>query len=227
MFLSRLSLSTSPDVAALGALLNPGHDGRRMDAHHRLIWACFAGDPDARRSFLWREMGAGAFMVLSQTPPQETPLFDRCEAKAFAPALAAGDRLSVLLRANATRTLDAGGTRASGKPRTRHVDVVMEALQDVPRADRAALRPEAAEAAGARWLAGQGARAGFAVDRVAVQGYRVVDPPGRGPRRPHFGVLDLEGEITLTDPAAFLARLAQGFGRAKAFGCGLMLIRRA
>ena len=38
---------------------------------------------------------------------------------------------------------------------------------------------------------------------------------------------DLTGEIAVTDPKAFLAKLAQGFGRAKGFGCGLMLIRRA
>ncbi len=41
------------------------------------------------------------------------------------------------------------------------------------------------------------------------------------------GVLDLEGEIEVTDPAAFATALAQGFGRAKAWGCGMMLIRRA
>jgi CRISPR system Cascade subunit CasE len=28
------------------------------------------------------------------------------------------------------------------------------------------------------------------------------------------------------EPDRFLAKLAQGFGRARAFGCGLMLIRR-
>jgi len=37
----------------------------------------------------------------------------------------------------------------------------------------------------------------------------------------------MTGALEIADPAAFLARLAQGFGRAKAFGCGLMLIRRA
>ncbi|WP_243641924.1 type I-E CRISPR-associated protein Cas6/Cse3/CasE [Rhodovulum steppense] len=46
-------------------------------------------------------------------------------------------------------------------------------------------------------------------------------------RQPQFGILDLEGRIEVTDPEALLARLARGFGRAKAFGCGLMLIRRA
>lgn len=42
-----------------------------------------------------------------------------------------------------------------------------------------------------------------------------------------FGVLDFEGLIEVTDPAAFLKQLAEGFGKAKAFGCGLMLIKRA
>lgn len=54
--------------------------------------------------------------------------------------------------------------------------------------------------------------------------------PGHGgPRRgqPQFGILDLRGSLTVTEPATFLAALARGFGRAKAFGCGLMLIRRA
>jgi CRISPR system Cascade subunit CasE len=50
----------------------------------------------------------------------------------------------------------------------------------------------------------------------------------RSARRPAgISVVDLAGEIEVTDPSAFLARLPLGFGSAKAFGCGLMLIRRA
>ena len=221
MFLSRLSLSRSPDVAALGQLLNPDHDGARMDAHHRLIWAAFAGDPDAAREFLWRDLGDGRFLVLSARPPAMSPLFEPPEVQGFAPDLRAGDRLSVLLRANATRTV------SDDDGRKKHRDVVMEALHPVAKADRAEARSEAAQAAGSAWLAGQGTRAGFTCDAVTVGGYRVVQAPGRGVRRPRFGVIDLEADITLTDPPAFLARLATGFGRAKAFGCGLMLIRRA
>jgi len=33
--------------------------------------------------------------------------------------------------------------------------------------------------------------------------------------------------LTVEDPPLFLVALAAGFGRARAFGCGLMLIRRA
>jgi CRISPR system Cascade subunit CasE len=221
MYLSRLTVRRAPDVAALGALIDPADDGARMDAHHRLIWSAFAGDPGARRDFLWRDMGRGGFLVLSPRPPGTSALFEAPEVQDFAPSLASGDRLSFLLRANATRTV----TEADG--RKRHRDVVMEALRPVPKGARAEARTELAQAAGRRWLEGQGERAGFAVREARVDAYRVVVPPGKGARRPRFGVIDLEGEVEVADPAAFLARLVQGFGRAKAFGCGLMLIRRA
>ncbi|EPX84374.1 CRISPR-associated protein, Cse3 family [Rubellimicrobium thermophilum DSM 16684] len=221
MFLSRLTLKRSPDVAALGRLLDPKDPGRRMDAQHRLIWSAFAGDPEARRDFLWRDMGGGTFLVLSPRPPGESALFERADATPFAPDLAAGDRLAFVLRANATRTV----TEPDG--RKRHRDVVMEALHATPKGARAPVRLERAQEAGRRWLEGQGARAGFRVTEAGVTAYAVAEPPGQGARRPRFGIIDLEGLIEVTDPAAFLARLAQGFGRAKAFGCGLMLIRRA
>ena len=220
MHLSRLTLRRTPDMAAIGALLDPAHDGRRMDAHHRLIWSAFSGDPDARRDFLWREMGRGGFLVLSPRPPAETALFEPPEVSAFTPDLRAGDRLAILLRANATRTV----TEADG--RKSHRDVVMDALHKVPRSERAAVRMEIAQHAGSVWLSGQGERAGFSVRRVGVTAYRVGEPPGQGKRRPRFGVMDMEGEVEVSDPDALVAGLAKGFGRARAFVCGLMLVRR-
>lgn len=221
MYLARLTLRRSPDVAALAQVLAPSGEGRRMDVQHRLIWSAFAGEPAARRDFLWRDMGQGAFLVLAPRPPGESALFEPAEATPFALDLRAGDRLAFVLRANATRTV----TGPDG--RKRHHDVVMAALHAVPKGARAAVRLELAQQAGRQWLEGQGARAGFRLLGAEATAYRVAEPPGQGRRRPRFGILDLEGHLALTDPGAFLARLAQGFGRAKAFGCGLMLIRRA
>ncbi len=45
MFLARLTLKRSPDVAALGALPDPAHEGRRIDAQHRLISTGLSGQP--------------------------------------------------------------------------------------------------------------------------------------------------------------------------------------
>jgi CRISPR system Cascade subunit CasE len=67
-------------------------------------------------------------------------------------------------------------------------------------------------------------RAGFTPETVEVEDYRAI-PLRRG--RGRLGLLDLRGILTVDDPTRFIERLAQGFGRARAFGCGLMLIRRA
>ena len=41
-----------------------------------------------------------------------------------------------------------------------------------------------------------------------------------------YSTLDFEGILTVRDPDSFLAAIARGFGAAKSYGCGLMLIRR-
>lgn len=220
LYLSRLQVSRDPSIAALSALIAPDDTAARTDANHRLLWSAFAGDPDATRDFLWRADGKGAFVVLSHRPPNPSPLFEPPDIRAFTPDLRAGDRLAFVLRANATRQRKGIG----------RVDVVMDALHAVPKEQRAEVRMRVAQEAGQAWLQGQGARAGFTVDAVTVADYAVLALPGQGARRkgqPQFGILEMSGTLTVTDPPALLAKLAQGFGRARAFGCGLMLIRRA
>lgn len=220
LYLSRLRLSRAPSARALDAILNPGEPGPRLDAHHRLLWAVFSDGPERRRDFLWREEKAGEFMTLSARPPARSELFDEPDVKPFAPQLAAGERLAFALRANATRERKDAG----------RVDVVMDALHALPKGSRASERMALAQREGSAWLARQGEAAGFRPLGVEVGDYSVVALPGhRGRRRgqPQFGILDMTGIVEVSDPPAFLARLAQGFGRARAFGCGLMLIRRA
>lgn len=241
-YLSRVTLARNPATTALKALIDPmeGHDrdrlydperGRSMDAHHRLIWALFAGDPDRTRDFLWRAQGDGRFLILSSRQPASdgAGLFLPPEIKPFAPDLRVGDRLGFVLRANATRT-----RKAAPDARAKRVDVVMDALHALPSGcasdARRNARMAAAETAGRDWLARQGEGAGFQLGDFAAADYSVIPLPTHiGPRKgqPQFGVIEMAGCLTVTDPAAFLGRIVHGFGRAKAFGCGLMLIRRA
>ena len=239
LYLSRLRLSRDPSAQALNAILNPTEPGPRLDAHHRLLWAAFADTPDRKRDFLWREERAGEFLTLSARPPAPRDLFEAPDVKEFAPRLAPGDRLAFALRANATRTRKTGKTTASGKEHKAHVDLVMDRLYPIPGqttlggnsvSERPSLRIRLAGEAATEWLTRQGEAAGFRLIGTEVGDYSVAALPGhRGKRagQPQFGILDMTGLIEVTDPAAFLARLAAGFGRAKAFGCGLMLIRRA
>ena len=223
LLLSRIRLRREAPVAALAKLLVPAEAGAQAAAAHRLVWALFTDGPERRRDFLWRQDRPGEFLALSARPPQ--PLHDifSIETKEFAPVLAAGDRLGFRLHANPVVALPQG----PGK-RGKRADVVMHVLHGVPAGERAALRLDAAVTAGRAWLDRQGAAHGFRPeDKVGVDGYetmRLLRETGKPIR---YGVLDFEGVLTVTDPARFLAALPQGFGRARAFGCGLMLIRRA
>jgi len=222
LWLSRAALRRDASVAALARLLVPDAAARPAATHH-LVWSLFADGPERRRDFLWREEAPGRFMTLSRRPPVNIEgLFD-LDSQPFAPVLAPGDRLGFTLRANPVVARAA----VPGQRGKRH-DVVMDVLKSVAPGQRAEVRPDAVLTAGRAWLARQGAAHGFQPEgEVAVDGYdRVVIPRETG-ASVTFGVLDISGVLTVEDPARFLAAQEAGFGHARAFGCGLMLIRRA
>lgn len=248
MYLTRARLRRDVPAAALRAVLVPdGGESERAATTHRLVWTLFADAPERTRDFLWREAEPGAFYCLSARPPEDRHgLFDVDPPKPFAPALAAGDRLGFALRANAT-VARGGHAAADGQPavRGRPCDVVMDALYRTPDVSRPEARRRLLVPVAHAWLVRQGDKHGFRLPplpppRTAadpddvddgvfrVAGYRVLRID-RGQRRQplRVGVLDLEGVLEVRDPHAFVAALGHGFGRAKAFGCGLMLIRRA
>ncbi|MGB3501844.1 MAG: type I-E CRISPR-associated protein Cas6/Cse3/CasE [Mesorhizobium sp.] len=219
LYLSHIRLARSPSVRALAGLFAPDDGPRRRSAQHNLLWSAFSDGPDRERDFLWREESDGSFLVLSAREPSQIDLFEPHRVKPFAPSLSAGDRLDFVLRANATRT-KRGGAR---------VDVVMDALHSLPGGERAAMRMELARREGRAWLERQGEVSGFRVLEASADDYstETLPSPDRRKGRPRFGIIDFSGRLEVDDPEAFLGRVAGGFGRAKAFGCGLMLVRRA
>jgi CRISPR system Cascade subunit CasE len=101
-------------------------------------------------------------------------------------------------------------------------------------------------AAGRGWLSKQASSSGFRVcesafetigedgllaaelrPEVRIDGYRQHRITRRGETPIRFSTLDFEGVLEITDPSVFVAKVCAGFGPQKAFGCGLMLLRRA
>jgi len=237
---ARLRTTRGEALSAIAPLLVPDDAAKRASHSHRIVWLLFQDLANAERDFLWRDEGEGRYMILSRRPPSDPhDLFD-LQTKPFEPSLGRGDRLSFVLRANpvvaSKAALDAapGASRARGK----RVDVVMHALFGAhSREERKAMskkgelspaRERIVQETGAAWLAAQGAKAGFELaGKPAISGYAQIAVE-RGHGRPAgFSVLDFAGTIAVNDPAAFIDRLAKGLGSAKAFGNGLMLIRRA
>lgn len=100
-----------------------------------------------------------------------------------------------------------------------------EAAGDADLASRGERRLGTAAAAVQDWLAQQGAQHGFDLAALTLKGYQPVRLPRAG-RAATIGVFDVAGVLTVRAPEDFLLKLTQGLGRSKAFGCGLMLIRR-
>ncbi len=235
LFFSRATLKSDPAIAALVPLLMPADDSAKLQADHRLVWSLFAGDQAAKRDFLYRRQNPGAngnraqFLILSRRPPlADSGLFD-VETKPFAPALAIGDRLGFSLYSNpAVNRVH----RIDGRKVTQRHDVVMDALSNIPPQERAKRRPGAIMAAGRAWLERQGQKAGFEIadadETLNIDGYDQFEIGRDGRKRSiRVSVLTFDGFLVIRDPGTFLRELPEGFGRARAFGCGLMLIRRA
>jgi CRISPR system Cascade subunit CasE len=249
LYLSRMMLRKNPAIDALARQILPNDKGDRAHAAHRLVWSAFAGDPDKKRDFLFREMEQGkgssaarsSFLVLSREPPAADHPLLKIESKTFAPELKKGDRLGFSLRANPTRQT---GGKADGRKAIRR-DVVMDALKnlkDLPESDRKASRPGLIMQEGYRWLSQRAERSGFRLLAEAppdihddedeghallrIDGYEQLHFARLG-RNGRISVLEFDGLLEVTDPTVLLATIASGFGRARAFGCGLMLIRRA
>lgn len=234
VYLSRITLKRSPEIGPLIRALQPDDAEKAIDMDHRLVWSVMPGDLQAQQEekrragkpespFLWRRDEArGRYYVLGPKPSAASALFD-IETKPFEAALSPRDRLQFVLRVNATVDRRTGGR--DGK--TERCDVAMDLLKSLPGPDRAASRNSLAEKAARDWLAARARADGFALDALVLDGYRAATVDRGRKKSARFGVFDIRGVVTVTDPAAFLSRLRKGFGRAKAFGCGLMLIRRA
>lgn len=232
LYLSRARLRSrrGEALSAIAPLLLPDDANKTAGHAHRLVWLLFQDIPDTTRDFLWRAEDGGKFMILSRRPPTDPKgLFD-LDTKSFEPALAVGDKLAFSLRANPTvaRKDALPDEKRAQRQRGKRVDIVMDALHAIPKGERAAARDKLTGDATRRWLAEQGSRSGFTLDgALDVSGYSQIGVERRKGRPLGFSVLDIAGRIVITDPSAFLTRLPLGYGSAKAFGNGLMLIRRA
>ena len=228
LYLTRCRLKSDASLKALLPLLlgKANGVGSSQQAGHHLVWSLFADSPNRNRDFLWREMErAGSFLILSRRLPLDKhSLFVMDEPKPFIPMLEPGDKLGFSLRANPViRRWD------ETLRRSRKHDVVMDALRNHPKEHRAQFRLSAIRDQGYAWLERQAGRSGFAVrpEDVRIDGYQQNQVSrDASSHSMSFSTLDFQGALEVRKPEQFLACISNGFGASKAYGCGLMLIRR-
>ncbi len=181
---------------------------------HQALWDVFQDAP--ARSFLYRREdrnGQIFLYVLSETCPKESNVFI-VQTKEFSLNMKTGTKLSFSLRANPT--VSRQGKRCDVFMDTKH-RMRQEGMSNY-HADR--------EEAAKDWLKRQAQNSGFKLSAVSVDRYCQKKVIGKQ-QLIQFSTIDYSGTLVVTDPGLFLAKLRKGFGREKAFGCGLMLIRRS
>ncbi|NOZ94402.1 MAG: type I-E CRISPR-associated protein Cas6/Cse3/CasE [Acidobacteria bacterium] len=219
--MSRITLSPLAGLRDLAAVA-----GADAYGDHKLIWSFFSPE-NSERSFLFRRIeraGRPSFLVVSPVEPASPSPAWIVETKPYEPGFAVGQRLAFSLRANPVVR------RRRQDGRQRRDDVVMDAKRRFKEEhpDEAVPMAHIIQEAGAAWLRSRAHGLGFAVDSrmVRCDGYRQHRLTRRGsPVR--FSTVDMEGLLAVTDPERFVETLFTGVGPSKAFGCGLLLVRRA
>ena len=209
------------------------HDGARGAYEaHQWLWRFLPAPPGSARRFLFRRRDADGpprFYVVSERAPESPSAHWQVSTKRYAPDLAAGDRLVFELRANPVVTTRDGVGKAA-----RH-DVVMHEKARLLKEHGLSRwadwttpdRPEQGELVhrcGSAWLNRRFERIGATLDlaTLRVEGYEQHRGKSGELR---FSTMDFSGQLQVLDPEAVLRALFTGVGHAKAFGCGLLLVR--
>jgi CRISPR system Cascade subunit CasE len=218
---ARLRAGVDGSTGALVAYLS--RHARDIGAAHHLIWSLF-GDHDGRRPFLFRMTGASLreeVMIYASKAPQDPHGLWEIETKAFRPSFEVGARAAFSLRVNPTVSRD-------GK---RH-DLVMDARRRGPlheQSDRDAIAQRVVPA----WLAPRLTAVGLEAQQdgseyvMRVENYAVRAFHHADGHRVRIATVDVTGMAQVVDPNALADGLLTGIGRGKAYGCGMLLIKRA
>jgi CRISPR system Cascade subunit CasE len=226
MIITKARLSRAPGTqGSLAKVLLAGTQG---DRNHGLVWSLFSGPAEGAnvetRDFQFREAEPGVFIVVSKRQPEDPHGLWSLESKPYEPAPAAGDRLGFVLRANPAMAVP-----QPGEKRGKRVDAIMHAKSKLDEEARKSFGKDEAAVVGLEWLTRRGPNIGVAFDAGACSatGYAQVRIPR--PKREktiEFSEIEYAGAFTVADPDKLKAALFNGIGKAKAYGCGLMLVRR-
>lgn len=206
MFLSRVEI--------------PWQFARNTYELHRQLWKLFPGEEketrgnsdEARQGFLFKVEDAqtgrpARLLVQSRNSPKPFPGIALIGTKEFQPQPEVGQRLAFVLTANPVKTIT--DTQREAKPGKKSEKCRVPLIKDEEQ--RA-------------WLARKFSAA------AEIEAATVLPHAPtyfrKGNRSGKLVTATFEGVLKVTEPAVLAGLLENGIGHAKAFGCGLLLVRR-
>lgn len=228
MYFSRIQLKN--DIVAshnINHLLAQG-----FYQEHKLIWNFFEKAKDLDRDFLYRRLDQGRqpiYYILSKRLPVADFGIWKIDTKEYKPIINENKRYAFQLRVNPVVTTKPDGRESKKRKR---MDVYTDAIlknKQLPASQQRANR-EILQETGLKWLENRSQKNGFLVNplEIVINSYQHLT--GRQDRKKNkisLGVIDFSGFLTVTDSVLFQNALLEGIGPAKAFGCGLLLLKPA
>ena len=201
--------------------------------YHKELWKTFEEDKEASRTFIFRQednpqTSFPMFYVVSQNKPiNNTDILRISAIKEYNPQIAEAERLSFTIRINPVISKKQQQRKNSIK-----YDVWRNAIHE---GKENGLKNrelnEFAQNETKNWLLQKSEDMGFTLNEneFTVEQNRTI----RFKKHPNskteikYGTVEFSGILTVTNIDRFKTTLFEGIGRSKAFGCGLMLIKRA
>ncbi|MBI2790381.1 MAG: type I-E CRISPR-associated protein Cas6/Cse3/CasE [Gammaproteobacteria bacterium] len=199
---------------------------------HQLIWQFLKAAPGTERDFLFRRRDVSnsmpGFYVVSHRKPKPISEAWEVQSREYDPQLRDGQQFSFELRANPVTSYKVNN-------KSQRVDVVIHEKKKLL-AERGLQRwldwkdddkPELYKLVHdtcSQWLIKRAERMGFqlGIDNLRIDNYAQHKEEQRGIL---FSTVDFSGALTVINHEQFTNALFSGIGRAKAFGCGLLLVK--
>lgn len=210
---------------------------------HQWLWQFLVAESGTCRDFIFRRRESNSnfpgYYVVSSRKPMAINNAWQVNSKEYDPQLSVGQRLAFELRANPVVT-----SKVEGK--SRRNDAVMHEKKKL--LEQRGLKrwndwrnddPEKpllyqlVQKTSAHWLEHRAESCGFALvdmqggednKSIHVDNYQQLHAANKNI---HLSTVDFSGVLKVNEPLLFKKTLFGGIGHAKAFGCGLMLIRPA
>lgn len=196
---------------------------------HQLLWKLFNNEVNIKRDFIFRKdfrQGKPFYYVVSARKPVHMIEYFEIETKPYSPKIKNMEEYSFSLRVNPIVS-----KKIEGQKNSKHYDVVSHSKKEGQRKGykgKELLDFIDMETKG--WLIEKRAEnAGFLIkhESLVVDMYtehKFFQKKGKIPIT--ICSLDFHGILTVFDAKKMQETLSNGIGKAKAFGCGLLLIKR-
>ena len=197
---------------------------------HEKIWALVSRNENQKRDFLYRVeydayQNIKHIYLLAPNQISSQKNIKLAVSPKYQPQLETGECLYFKLRANPIIKRKENG-------KAKEYGIIMDAKHQFKKNGQNYQEQfsldELIHEVGMKWLVRKGEQHGFTVKKFEAKIDNDREYSINSPGRETFTLrtLDFEGILTVIDPGLFTDALYKGIGSAKAFGCGLMLVKR-